>query len=1443
MCGKKTITLMLVVTLMLALVQVNAVLALPSNEHLLGHWMFNDPVDDGKTSDAGGNNIEGTIVGNVTLMEDEGAFDDGNKCYSFDGNSYVELMTSGPISDDFTVSLWVYATDPGFRNLMGVGNVAWLKRESGEGKLTSPMFKELTIESKEGLKSNKWYLLGLSRSAGGQYMLYKKAADEDTADVATGDNANTFKLTTLEGLNIASKGSTFGSKWQGYIDDVRLYNGRALTEGDMDAIFAATLPNQQSAEITPERATFDKNPSYQEDIEITLTLNGKTLDGLKNGDTPLAEGNDYTIAGNVCTIKKEYLETLEAHTTVDIQFDFSAGADRMLRIEVVNSAVLDAEISPAKAEFDRNTQHQQDIEVTLTPNGNTLQRITNGSEELVQGTDYEISGNSCTIKKAYLAGLSLGVSNLIFDFDAGADPELEVTVMDTTVWQVIQHNGAGLILGYDGKTGSFTMTGGNSTEDNSQWVSGDAGGGSIYIENKVLGERLSYDKGTGTLAMVSRTVAGPAVEWQFAGVADNWCALLNPDSNKRLRYDVEHKKFDMVDPSDPNDPYYGLNEQDASLLWEMKDYEGTNLLGNSGFEHGNTERWDGNGAKLAVETATVHTGMYAVRAYERTEKWHGVKQDVLEKIKAAGAGTYRFSAMVRLAEGTGKAMVRTSINNKNNDVQYDVNATEWTKVEQEFKVINADTATGAYVLVRMGDDTLADILVDDCVLEKLPPADPSNVLIEINPSAEKWTISKDLLGLHFVYPLERDYIYSDGSFAKWVKNNKIWTSRFPGGTVVKYWDWQNPTGVFKGDHWAPNWDPANQEPDFKWMSVDEYLAFCDESGMEPMMGVNLNSGHRYNRVEDSVQRAKELLQYCIDKGYNIKWWYLGNEEGYPIDRYINYINRHAQAMKEIDPDIKFIINSNHLGENNLRTFLRGAGDNIDVAEYHHKWYSFKVKSTPEMWKVEFPLFNGKIQQRMDTFRRVAEEEGYPNLLIANNEWGITESMEGFTKYESSLVAVDFLLELFRTGHDQACLWNTQWTWDPPKPMHADMHLLDHSDHYKLNPMGRGFELLSTALEDTMIEMTSNQKPVYGFASKDSTGSKYQLYLMNKFGEDAQIKIDVDGISGFKNVAASIMKDPGLQVEDQAISYNGATQQYETTLPPYSFVRIVFSDQAIVLPDVKAPGEVENVKVTAGDGKLTVNWTDPADQDLSTVVLYTDSEAPGAMDEDLYPDIKFPVTAAKGMSTATKTGLLNGTEYELTIKTVDEYGNMSQGVIVKGTPVASQGGGGLKEKITEAEGLNEKDYTAETWSLLQTALTAAIAVRDNTAATQEEIDRALADLQAAIDGLKQEKLFAITSANNALDRVGGIRATVNVEPVNGGVGREGDEVVVFQLMKDTTPISIVAVEKDILSAEEFTAYFNVADPDNTKYTVKVFVFNEFNSDTNAPISLAEPKLMQ
>lgn len=128
-------------------------------------------------------------------------------------------------------------------------------------------------------------------------------------------------------------------------------------------------------------------------------------------------------------------------------------------------------ISPVTGAFDLYTSaaNYQDIPVTLTLNGNTLNAVKNGAYLLIEGTDYSISGDTLTLKKEYLKTLSTGTVSLTFDFNLGTDPVLAITVTNSTPTSGggsgsgSNNSGAAVIVNGETKTAGTAQTTTNSS--------------------------------------------------------------------------------------------------------------------------------------------------------------------------------------------------------------------------------------------------------------------------------------------------------------------------------------------------------------------------------------------------------------------------------------------------------------------------------------------------------------------------------------------------------------------------------------------------------------------------------------------------------------------------------------------------------------------------------------------------------------------------------------------------------------------------------------------------------------------------------------------------------------------------------------------------------------------------------------------------------------------
>jgi hypothetical protein len=268
---------------------------------------------------------------------------------------------------------------------------------------------------------------------GGQPAIKKEIQFRIAAPLNTSvwDNNNDFSYKDIKGI---SSGNTVQSMY------IPVYDNGVLVYGHEPG--GGSEEEEQNSKISVKIATFDKYLANQSNIQTVMTLNGNSLIGIKKGSTTLKLGTDYTVSGNTVTILKNYLDAFD-YGYISLIIDFSAGADSIMIIKIVDTTPEDPEdpedpekpsatINPMTVGFDKNPVNQKDIDLSITPNGNTLVAVKRGNTTLRKNSDYVIYGDVVSILKEYLETLSVGKTTLTFDFDEGTDPSLEVKVTDTS---------------------------------------------------------------------------------------------------------------------------------------------------------------------------------------------------------------------------------------------------------------------------------------------------------------------------------------------------------------------------------------------------------------------------------------------------------------------------------------------------------------------------------------------------------------------------------------------------------------------------------------------------------------------------------------------------------------------------------------------------------------------------------------------------------------------------------------------------------------------------------------------------------------------------------------------------------------------------------------------------------------------------------------------------
>ena len=423
-----------------------------------------------------------------------------------------------------------------------------------------------------------------------------------------------------------------------------------------------------------------------------------------------------------------------------------------------------------------------------------------------------------------------------------------------------------------------------------------------------------------------------------------------------------------------------------------------------------------------------------------------------------------------------------------------------------------------------------------CASDAPAPIDASSRdgpgVVRFDPLERRFTVSNDLVGVHFVYSIEDDAIYDGDWFAQWAGEAGIAAARYPGGTVVKYWDWQQPTGVFTGDRWDPEFDPAETAPDSHWMSLDEFLDFARRAGIKPILGVNLLSGKRFGREKDSIERAARMVEYVRDEGFSGADWYLGNEEIHlhgGIESYAKTFRRHAAAMKDVDPAIGVFWNDNAGDPHRIREFLAHDGGTADGYETHGKWpyggapEGYAPVSIDE-WRTEYPLRDrknfdaasgGRVwRDSAGFYRKIAHAAGRPELRIANNEYGLgkPENLVGFDRFTYGLLLTDMLSELLIGNWDSTAYWSSNLVFHDADRRAGDgghsRGLIAVGGGKKLNPFHLGMQLIAAAQGGEFVTDFAVSPSVYGYAVRQER--ILLVFVINKSLEDREIRFEIEG---------------------------------------------------------------------------------------------------------------------------------------------------------------------------------------------------------------------------------------------------------------------------------------------------------------------------------------------
>jgi len=184
--------------------------------------------------------------------------------------------------------------------------------------------------------------------------------------------------------------------------------------------------------------------------------------------------------------------------------------------------------------------------------------------------------------------------------------------------------------------------------------------------------------------------------------------------------------------------------------------------------------------------------------------------------------------------------------------------------------------------------------------------------------------------------------------------------RWPGGNFAGSYRWKD--GLLPVDRRAPLWGagilPHTDGHDDHEIGTDEFLALCRRLNAEPWITINMG-------VEAAWEEAAAWVEYCNapadtqwgalrsrrgrPEPYNVKYWSLGNEMGWPHmkgpsepSEYAAAARACAKAMRKVDPTIVLVASDGPERQRWYTTVPAEAGDCFEHVSYHEYTDLMKV---------------------------------------------------------------------------------------------------------------------------------------------------------------------------------------------------------------------------------------------------------------------------------------------------------------------------------------------------------------------------------------------------------------------------------------------------------------------------------------------------------------------
>jgi hypothetical protein len=353
---------------------------------------------------------------------------------------------------------------------------------------------------------------------------------------------------------------------------------------------------------------------------------------------------------------------------------------------------------------------------------------------------------------------------------------------------------------------------------------------------------------------------------------------------------------------------------------------------------------------------------------------------------------------------------------------------------------------------------------------------------------------------------------------------------------------------------------------------DDFMSVCQATKAEPFVIVPIDAivyagSAPHASPEKVLEGAVEWVKYAnIQKGYNVKYWEIGNENNlsseqkkisWTPEKYAETVVKFSQAMKAVDPSIKIGANGMLHGTddwwNRIMPTIKNDVDFLITHQY--SWIKDYQEWKSDPYEYDFNIIDAikAIDKYNPSLKldvtEISSFNTSANISHKNVTWKMLHNFE-------------MLGQTLRFDKvDYVHFWTSRW-------LEKDASARDFSafdSNYKLMPMGYPLKVWNSFLQKKMVFATKQAGVIRSWASYNPESNSLSIFLLNKDNVAQNVSVTLKNYIANTQNERWILKGSTPESKDitfkksASVPLNGSTMA--TELSPLSVTVITFKSNA------------------------------------------------------------------------------------------------------------------------------------------------------------------------------------------------------------------------------------------------------------------------------------------